>query len=495
MVDASAVLAPFFEDRLGHRALAANQFLDYAEQHRQTNVKNATLALENAQTIIGQLRSDPQTRQDAAVTSAYERFLPIAIAAPFNRVEFAFEYAARLQLNGKPKDAVDYFRLVPDNDKRAPEARYRELVANKQQLDEQSAGGAERTQAVNELMKMAQRVTELLQGALTTAKTEPERANFKSMLAGTAIVGADLARRELKDPQQALTLLASLEQTVQGLPNSDNLINEAMYIRVQSYMAAGNYTEATGELVKLLNKTEGAHGAQIVYNLLEKLNADFDRAQQANDTAAMKTLARNRAELSGFLVKWAAGNSDPGIRKYTYRYRVFDAETQYRAAVLEDDAPTRQQGLKQALARYLALESADNLALYRASMDSKSPAAADPDLYDPQVTFGIASVNYELGDFEQASARFSKLLTQRRLGDAMITVSENGQEKTIDNDQYWEAILRLIQCNLKLGHGMAESKDFLNRQYIIWGSHVGGKKWKAEYEAIRKQLLPEITAQ
>jgi hypothetical protein len=77
----------------------------------------------------------------------------------------------------------------------------------------------------------------------------------------------------------------------------------------------------------------------------------------------------------------------------------------------------------------------------------------------------------------------------------MITVSENGQEKTIDNDQYWEAILRLIQCNLKLGHGMAESKDFLNRQYIIWGSHVGGKKWKAEYEAIRKQLLPEITAQ
>src|SRR4029077_19587100 len=133
-------------------------------------------------------------------------------------------------------------------------------------------------------------------------------------------------RRELKDPQRALTLLANLEQAVQGLPNSDNLVNEAMYIRVQSYMAAGNYTEATGELVKLLNKTEGAHGAQIVYNLLEKLNADFDRAQQANDRAAMKALARNRAELSGFLVKWAQANPDARVRKYTYRYRVFDAE-------------------------------------------------------------------------------------------------------------------------------------------------------------------------
>ena len=60
----------------------------------------------------------------------------------------------------------------------------------------------------------------------------------------------------------------------------------------------------------------------------------------------MKTLARNRAQLSVFLVQWAEQNQDPGIRKYTYRYRVFDAETCCRAADLEDDAAARQAGLK-----------------------------------------------------------------------------------------------------------------------------------------------------
>src|SRR5581483_11313897 len=129
-----------------------------------------------------------------------------------------------------------------------------------------------------------------------------------------------------------------------------------MYIRVQCYMSSGQYNDATRELVSLLNKTEGGQGAQIVYNLLDKLNADFDRAEQANDLAAMKTLAKNRAQLSGFLVDWAANNKDPGIRKYTYRYRVFDAETQRRAAELEDPASAaREAGMKLALQRYEAL--------------------------------------------------------------------------------------------------------------------------------------------
>jgi hypothetical protein len=479
MVDASALLVPFFLERLGAKPDAANAFVDYAEQSKAPNPKNATLALDNAQALIGELRNNPVTREDPAVLRAYERFLPIAIAPPFNRKEFAFEYARRLQLNGNPREAVEYYRMVPAEDKRALEARFLELVALKQRIDDEPGNSPDRAQVLSQIQKLADEVNR-----------EATKRGEKSMLVRTLLLAADLARREQKDPQRALQLLASFESSVAGVNNAEQLVNEAMYIRVQSHMAAEQYTQATQELVKLLSKTEGGQGAQIVYNLLEKLNADFDRAQEAGDRAAMKALARSRAQLSGFLVDWAANNPDPNIKKFTYRYRVFDAETQRRAAELEDNPAARQAGMKLALQRYQALESPDNVALYKASLDPQS--AAEPDLFDPQVTLGIALIHYDLGEYEQAAAGFSRLITTRKLGQAVITVEDNGQQRVIDNDPYWEAILKLIRCNQKLGTGIEESKSYLKLQYITWGQRVGGRKWKAQYEALRKELIPDF---
>ncbi len=491
MIDASALLVPFFLEKLDRKPAAAVAFVEYAGQYKKSNPKNATLALDNAQALIGELRGKAETRDAAAVVAAYEQFLPVAIGEPFNRKEFAFEYARRLQLNGKAKEAVQYYRMVPDTDKRLIEARFLELVALKQQLDDEPGNSPERTQILSGIQSLADQVNAAVQASASQAKSEAERTAAKSMLARTALLAADLARREQKDPQRALQVLASFEDAVKGLPNAEGLVNEAMYIRVQSYMAAEKYTDATQELVRLLNKTEGAQGAQIVYNLLEKLNADFDRAQQANDSAAMKSLANSRAQLSGFLVDWAANNKDPNIRKFTYRYRVFDAETQRRAADLKDDNPeAHASGMKEALKRYEALESPENLAMYKTSLDPK--AAAEPDLFDPQVTFGIALIRYELGDYEQAAAAFSKLMVARKLGTPLNTIEDNGQEKIVDNDQYWEAILKLIRSNLKTGKGIEESKKYLKQQYITWGPRVGGKKWKKEYEALRTELIPDF---
>jgi hypothetical protein len=479
MVDAAALLVPFFLERLGSKPEAAYNFVEYANQFKTSNPRNATLALDNAQALIGELRGNPATRDDLTVVGAYEAFLRLAVAEPFNRKEFAFEYARRLQLNGDPKKAIEYYALVPADDKRLLEARFLELVALKQLIDEGPANTPDRNAVLTQIQKLADEVNR-----------EATRRGEKSMLVRTLLLAADLARREQKNPQRALELLSGFENSVTGLPNSDQLINEAMYIRVQSHMAADQYTQATQELVKLLNKTEGGQGAQIVYNLLEKLNADFDRAQEAGDRPAMKALSRSRAQLSGFLVDWAANNADPNIKKFTYRYRVFDADTQRRAAELEDDPAARQAGMKLALARYEALQAPENLALYKASADPQ--VAADPDAFDPQVLLGIALIHYELGQFEPAAAAFSQLITTRQLGQAVYTVEDNGQQKVVDNDQYWEAILKLIRCNQKLGTGIEESKSYLKLQYITWGQRVGGRKWKAQYEALRRELIPDF---
>jgi hypothetical protein len=74
---------------------------------------------------------------------------------------------------------------------------------------------------------------------------EAGKKNEKSMLVRTLLLAADLARREQKNPQRALQLLNGFESSVTDLPNADQLVNEAMYIRVQSHMAAEQYTQAT----------------------------------------------------------------------------------------------------------------------------------------------------------------------------------------------------------------------------------------------------------
>jgi hypothetical protein len=493
MLDAAALLVPFFYERMNRKADAALAFVEFADEHKRSNIQNATLALDNAQALIGELRASSATRDDATVVKAYERFLPVAIASPFDRREFAFEYARRLQLHGEADRAIEFYRLVPANDKRALQARFLELVALKQRIDDAPGSSPDRAQALAQIQKLADEVNRAVQTALSQATTDSQRVSAKSMLVRTSLLAADLARREQNDPQRALQLLEAFEQTVQGLPGAEALVNEAMYVRVQSFMAQEKYTDATQELVRLLNKTEGGRGAQIVYNLLEKLNADFDRAAADGNRAAMKTLARNRAELSGFLVKWAEENADPNVRKFTYRYKVFDAETQRRAAELEDTPEARQAGMSRAMDRYKALESPQNLELYKQSLPPA--AAAEPNLYDAQVAFGIALIEYDLGNYSESAGRLSRLLSQRKIGTAVISIDDgggSGEERVIDNDNYWEAILKLIRSNQKLGTSLEEAKSYLKMQYVTWGARVGGRKWKQEFEKLRQELIPEF---
>jgi len=71
-------------------------------------------------------------------------------------------------------------------------------------------------------------------------------------------------------------------------------------------------------------------------------------------------------------------------------------------------------------------------------------------------------------------------------------VEVDGEVKYVENDAYWEAVLKLIRCNLRLGSGVEESKQFLKQQYITWGNRVGGRKWRDEFESLRRELMPDF---
>src|SRR5581483_2007987 len=199
--------------------------------------------------------------------------------------------------------------------KRVLMARFYQMVAQKQVLDDDKTKieGAPRQQLVTSTQQLADQVTQLATAAQNNAPTEDDRKNFRSMLVRAALLQADLARREQKDPNKVLAALDGFEDKIKGLPNEKELLSEALIQRVNGYMAVGQHTKATEALKKQLDLAEGQQGLAMVYGLLDKLNQDLDKARAAGDKNQIRVLAKNRADLSGFLVDWAEKNPNPDV--------------------------------------------------------------------------------------------------------------------------------------------------------------------------------------
>jgi len=257
---------------------------------------------------------------------------------------------------------------------------------------------------------------------------------------------------------------------------------------VQAYMSLGQNDLATTSLVKLLQTRSGGEGASIVHDLMQRLNGELDQAQQANDRKRMMQIAANRATLSGFLVEWSKNNPDQNIRRYAHRYAIFDAAAKRLAADLIEDPNERLKALQGTLALYRSLENA--------KPPTTAPAAEET---DPQVALGIGLIAYDLGDYSEAQRRLGQLLIDRKLGSPTVVVTENGAQRPVENDAYWEATLKLLRSNLELWKtsrtdpaavaGLEQSRTHLNQLYIQWGEKVGGAKWHGEFEKLRAELM------
>lgn len=479
LADNCRFVLPFLRESLGDQAAAAAGFLDYAESSLPPGERGSA-ALGQAQAMVAALRR--VDGQDANTVALYERFLRVAVEL-YDRREFAYEYARRLQLLDRPAEAIRWFDAVPADDPRAAAARFFQMLAVKQQLDELPAGQAD---ARGALLGRIQQLADAVTAAAGDAPPERREA-MDAMLVRTKLLAADLARAEQKDPRRALALLADVEPALARLPGGEALLPEVLLIRVQSHMAVGESDRATSALVQLLGQRDGGQGAAIVYSLLEKLNEELDDARAAGDSARMAQVAQNRAELSGFLVAWARDHADPKIRQYAYRYAVFDAASKQLAADLAADAGARRSGREAALALYRTLESPEQFRQYLQTLpDPRAAATAE---YDPAVNFGIARLCYDLGELAEARDRLARLLNDRKLGTpVLVSVEPDGSTRETDNDQYWEAVLKFLRANLSLGQNVDASRVYLREQQVKWGSRVGGRRWKSDFAALSTEL-------
>jgi hypothetical protein len=486
---------------LGRHAEAAAALIDHAQRYLHDPQAQASEAINEAAAEIAALyQADGGGGVHQEDVGALEdRLLPLAVDS-FRRYDLAYEYARRLQRSGHVAQAADEFDLVPKDDPNAFNAIFFKLVALNQRLETNpsdpvnSVSPADLPGVLAQMQTLADAVIAGAAQRQAAAADSKTKSQYQAMRVRAIIVAATAAGDRGADPARTLQLLQGFEQTVAGLPDEKDLLADALNLRVAANMARGDTAAATDALLKHLNTVGGDEGLQAVYNVLTQLNHRLDQAQNGGNSARVKELADERAMLTPFLVKWAENNPKPDIKKFTYRYRVFDAATQRQAAELEQDSDRRTQKLKAALAGYEELSSPENVKLYQASL----PADAGDDernYPDPAVTLGIGDTAFDLGDWKLAHDSIGRLLADSKLGDGTLVVKNAaGQNETTDNDQFWRAQYEFIYATEQLSRDpssgvLADTAGIiLGRLQAIWQDRIGGEKWHDKFAELARTL-------
>lgn len=519
MRDNATLAIPAILEKLGEReplqrVAAANAYLDYVQKHKDNVADKATVdsALQQAGYLLLTMLQDAALKTDADVSAAYDRFLPIAVGAPFNRIEFAYDLARRLQARQESAEAIKYFRMLPATDRRRVTARFFEMEAmtdllySKAESGQPKLQGPERVKLLDDVLKLIDEIRRDASATLAGAADERDKANARLRLAGATLTAAELVafNKPANWPAQVQNALGNFESATQGLANAEGLRSRALQLQVVAYMESKQFDKATASLVQLLEKTGGAKGADFVRGLILQLQSEYEAAEDANDTARMRSLADNIGNLSRFLVQWAAGNANADIRKFAYRYKVFAADAQRRAAALDATAASRQQRLQAALKTFEDLKSPQNVELYRQSQPDIAGDAAQP---DPNVAYGEALTYFDLGNWQQANNMLRQLKANGKLGTPMNRVvdEKTAEIKYADNTQYWEGTYKLLKSaqewakadpsNADAQKELEASRLRLKQEYVRNVKGVGGASWKREFNELRKSLTPDFDPQ
>ncbi|HEX8340818.1 MAG TPA: hypothetical protein VF624_07915 [Tepidisphaeraceae bacterium] len=484
IIDNCYFVVPFFERKLDKKVPAADGFMTFVERYKKDEKEKERVqtAFNNAIPITSELRKAQSG--DAAVTKLIDRVLVAAVNPPFSRMEFAYEYARRLQATGKIDEAIAMYDKVPADSKQKVDSKYFQLVAVHSKLGQLKPAAPARTKLLAQLQSLADEVNASLQNSLSTA-TGDERLAINTRLAQARLLAGDVALRDQKQPQRAVDLLKDFESAAKGLRDEQSLLSQVLLIRVQAFVQLDKFNEATTELANLAKRDPKGTG-QIVYNLLQNLDEKVSAAEAANRTDEVRQLENSRATLTPFLVQWSRGSDVADIKKNAYTYSVYDADTQRRAAELTLDAGKKKTLLEASIKRFTELQSPDALKQF---LDLQPPERRAKMRYDPQVKLGLGRAQFALGDYKNARLAFLELFRDKVLGTATQSVPNPGGGVTDkDNATYWEAMYKLIQSNIELNENLPGMKGLLIEQQLIHGDKLGGERWASEFKALLQKL-------
>ncbi len=414
---------------------------------------------------------------DADTVKLYDRFLPLAINAPYNRKVFAFSYAALLEGKGKYKESVEYFDQVPQSDKRYGDAQYLKLLSLYKELSDKTLVGDERTGVVNQILDSAKSID----AAFAAATSAEEKAKYVEWVATCDEIAADLTLRELKKPEQALQILTGYEDRIAGSKNADKAHLDALQLRIAAYMAAGKTQDAVSTLIPLM-QANPAEGQGLMFDVLKGVEHDED---EAKDPAAKKVLAAAKATLSSFVVDWASKSKEPKVQAAVPSYQLYDADAKREAAELNDDPVEKKANLQAALQGYQALQQ-------RFKDDTSPTSLADAALQ------GVGLTQYDLGNYQAAIDALSVLIANKKVGEPMMPIGPGDAQKMVPNPQFWETNYKDIRSIVEIykqnpngpdaAKNLEAARQYVETLFLTNTKNTGGESYHDDFEKLRTEI-------
>jgi predicted negative regulator of RcsB-dependent stress response len=470
--DRSAYFLGYAYERLDKQKEAANAFLDYAQKFG-ANKAWATDALDHATEWVGVLRKkDPQ---DPDTRALYDRFLPVAIGAPYNRKQFAFQYAALLRDEHKYKESAEYFEMVPPADKQYPDAQYQVLLDLSLELGDPATPPEARKDIVTQILGLAGNIDNLF----TNATSEADRKIYVERVVIADEYAAELSRSELKDPAKSEQMLEGFEARIASAkdPAAAHII--ALRIRISDYMDQGKIDDAIKALVNLLNADQAA-GQGLMFEVLSAVSRDMDAAKVANNLPEQRKLAAYKAQISDFVVDWAKKNKDPKVVAKLPGIELAAAEAKKDAGELIQNPAEKQKALTDALHDYQALLN---------TPDEQVKLAAQ---------LGVGLDQYDLQNYDEAVKFLSPLVTGKKVGDAFIMDGPPGAQHEVENTQFWEANFKLVKSMTELAkknpnapkskEDLKTARSYVGVLYITYGKKAGGTTYRNDFDQLRAEL-------
>jgi hypothetical protein len=474
VIDEAAFLEPIFYAKLGKNLETIEESLDYIKNHNKSKERAAN-ALANALAAVEILRKSPQSTGEK-VSDLINRTWQTAVNSGMK--QYAFVYGKRLFDQGKYKEAAEVLKQVPGDSPAITHARFYELSALQQRLDEKDVDPATHKMLVDEIQKLAKDVNTRIDADLAKAREE-QKPRLRFYKASATLLAADLLQKESKDNQGVLKMLEGFEDFARNLPQEDRLEGTALHLRVNAYMALGRTQDAVNEVKKLVAAQGGEGQAGILFTMIGQMDDAFAKAKARGDKDAMR---QNSAAQVALITPLIEQTKDEKIRN---KYKKWKAQLVLRAARNEEDQKKRSQYLTEAQTTFTQL--------------MKLSKEGDPE-YD-NLRYQLALVSYELKDYKKVQQEMGQLIADGKLGqpDRRETNPADGTDTFKENPVYWEGLLRFMQANWELSktdaspqmtEAINNAKETLKTLYINRGKNVGGERLRDEYAQLKAEMLP-----
>ncbi|MDB5321122.1 MAG: hypothetical protein JWN40_2753 [Phycisphaerales bacterium] len=389
VVDEASFFEPIFFAKLGKNAETIEESLDYIKNHGKNKDRVAN-ALANALAAVDILRKTPEATNER-ISGLITRTWQVALAAGMK--EYAFMYGKRLFDQGQFKEAAAALKQVPANSPAMTHARFYELSALQQRLDDKDVDAAAKSALVSQIENLAADVNNRIDADLGAAKEE-QKPRLRYYKASAILLAADL-KLKAKDHQGVLTLLTGFEETAKGLPTGERLAATALRYRVDAYMALGKTQDAVDEVKKLVAASQGSGGqANVLFTMIGQMDEAFVKAKVKGDKDAMR---QNSAAQVALITPLIEQTKDEAIKN---KYKKWKAQLVLRAARNEDDQARRSQYLTEAQGTFTEL--------------LKLAKEETPEF--DNLRYQLALVSYELKDYKKVQQEMGQLIADGKLG-------------------------------------------------------------------------------